>query len=358
VVSPTALLQEIDELSVAGLDVMSRLRISEACPLILPYHVALDQARESALGLDKIGTTGRGIGPCYEDKVARRAIRLQDLYFPERFKEKLIAVLDYHNFVLKHYLKADTVSVDSVFDAALKMGDRLKPMIADVSADLNRLMIEGKSLLFEGAQAAMLDVDHGTYPFVTSSNCLAGQASAGAGVGPQALNYVLGITKAYATRVGSGPFPTELEDDVGERLRKRGNEFGSVTGRPRRCGWFDAAALKRAAQINGLSGLCVTKLDVLDGLDTLRICTGYKVDGRVTDILPYGADNIARCEPIFEEHAGWTESTYGVKTWDALPKRAQTYLKRIETLVGTPIDLVSTGPDRDETVVIRHPFRG
>ena len=357
VLSPQALLQEIDELAVAGVDVMSRLRISEACPLILPYHVAIDQARELALGEEKLGTTGRGIGPCYEDKVARRAIRLHDLYFPQRFKEKLVEVLDYHNFVLKNYLKAETVSVDAVFDATLKMGERLKPMIADVSADLNRLMAEGKSLLFEGAQAALLDVDHGTYPYVTSSNCLAGQASAGAGVGPQALNYVLGITKAYATRVGSGPFPTELENDVGERLRKRGNEFGSVTGRPRRCGWFDAAALKRATQINGLSGLCITKLDVLDGLETLRICTGYKMDGRITDILPYGADSIAHCEPVFEEHPGWSESTYGVKAWDRLPKNAQTYLNRIEQLVGTSIDLVSTGPDREETVVVRHPFR-
>ena len=357
VLSPEALLHEIDELAVAGVEVMSRLRISEACPLILPYHVAIDQARELALGIAKLGTTGRGISPCYEDKVARRAIRLHDLYFPSRFKEKLIEVLDYHNFVLKHYLKAETVSVDSVFESTLKMGERLKPMIADVSADLHRLMADGKSLLFEGAQAALLDVDHGTYPYVTSSNCLAGQASAGAGVGPQALNYVLGITKAYATRVGSGPFPTELENDIGERLRKRGNEFGSVTGRPRRCGWFDAAALKRAAQINGLSGLCITKLDVLDGLETLRICTGYKIDGRVTDILPYGADSIAHCEPIFEDHAGWRESTYGVKTWAGLPKNAQVYLKRIEELVGASIALVSTGPDRVETIVVRHPFR-
>ena len=357
VLSPQALLQEIDELAVAGVDVMSRLRISEACPLILPYHVAIDQARELALGEEKLGTTGRGIGPCYEDKVARRAIRLHDLYFPQRFREKLVEVLDYHNFVLKNYLKAETVSVDAVFDSTLKMGERLKPMIADVSADLNRLMSEGKSLLFEGAQAALLDVDHGTYPYVTSSNCLAGQASAGAGVGPQALNYVLGITKAYATRVGSGPFPTELENDIGERLRKRGNEFGSVTGRPRRCGWFDAAALKRATQINGLSGLCITKLDVLDGLETLRICTGYKIDGRVTDILPYGADRIEHCEPVFEDHPGWSENTYGVKAWDRLPKNAQTYLNRIEQLVGTSIDLVSTGPDREETIVVRHPFR-
>ena len=357
VVSPQALLQEIDELTLAGVDVMQRLRLSEACPLILPYHVALDQAREVAKGEAKLGTTGRGIGPCYEDKVARRAIRLHDIYHPERFREKLVEVLDYHNFVLMNYLKSNPVSVDEVFDVTLKMGERLKPMIADVSGDLNRLITANKSLLFEGAQAAMLDVDHGTYPYVTSSNCLAGQASAGAGVGPQALSYVLGITKAYATRVGSGPFPTELEDEIGERLRKRGNEFGSVTGRPRRCGWFDAAALKRAAQINGLNGLCVTKLDVLDGMETLRICTGYKVDGKVTDVLPYGANSIDHCEPIFEDHPGWTESTFGVKTWEGLPKNAQTYLKRVEQLVGASIDIVSTGPDRDETIVVRHPFR-
>ena len=357
VVSPPALLQEIDELTAAGVDVMGHLRISEACPLILAYHVALDQAREVAKGDAKLGTTGRGIGPCYEDKVARRAIRLHDLYAPERFKEKLIEVLDYHNFVLMNYLKANPVSVEEVYESTLKMGERLKPMIADVSGDLNRLIDNGKRLLFEGAQAALLDVDHGTYPYVTSSNCLAGQASAGAGVGPQALDYVLGITKAYATRVGSGPFPTELNDDIGERLRKRGSEYGSVTGRPRRCGWFDAAALKRATQINGLSGLCITKLDVLDGLETLRICTGYRFDGKISDVLPYGADSIERCEPVFEDHPGWSESTFGVKAWDGLPKNAQAYLRRIETLVGTPIALVSTGPDRDETIVMKHPFR-
>ena len=358
VVSPPALLQEIDELTAAGVDVMGHLRISEACPLILAYHVALDQAREVAKGDAKLGTTGRGVGPCYEDKVARRAIRLHDLYAPERFKEKLIEVLDYHNFVLMNYLKANPVSVEEVYESTLKMGERLKPMIADVSGDLNRLIDNGKRLLFEGAQAALLDVDHGTYPYVTSSNCLAGQASAGAGVGPQALDYVLGITKAYATRVGSGPFPTELNDDIGERLRKRGSEYGSVTGRPRRCGWFDAAALKRATQINGLSGLCITKLDVLDGLETLRICTGYRFDGKISDVLPYGADSIERCEPVFEDHPGWSESTFGVKAWDGLPKNAQAYLRRIETLVGTPIALVSTGPDRDETIVMKHPFRG
>jgi adenylosuccinate synthase len=357
VLSPQALLQEIDELVLAGIDVPSRLKVSEACPLILPYHVALDQAREAAKGEGKIGTTGRGIGPCYEDKVARRAIRLHDLYDAPRFKTKLDEVLDYHNFVLVNYLKANPVAVDQVYESTLKMGERLKPMIADVSGDLARSMKDGKGILFEGAQAALLDVDHGTYPFVTSSNCLAGQASAGAGVGPQALSYVLGITKAYATRVGSGPFPTELDNDVGARLRQRGNEFGSVTGRPRRCGWFDAAALKRAAQINGLNGLGITKLDVLDGLETLRICTGYRVDGRILDVLPYGADSIARCEPIFEDHPGWTESTVGARAWDALPKNAQSYLKRIEELVGANIAIVSTGPDRAETIVVRHPFR-
>ena len=259
--------------------------------------------------------------------------------------------------MLTKYLGVEAVTVDAVYEPTLIMAERLKPMIADVSAELNQLIKDGKQLLFEGAQAALLDVDHGTYPFVTSSNCLAGQASAGAGVGPQALNFVLGITKAYATRVGSGPFPTELENDIGERLRKRGNEYGSVTGRPRRCGWFDAAALKRAAQINGLSGLCITKLDVLDGLETLRICTGYRVNGVVTDVLPYGADNIARCEPIFEDHEGWSESTFGVRSWDALPKNAQVYLKRIEALVGASIAMVSTGPDREETIVVKHPFR-
>jgi adenylosuccinate synthase len=356
VLSPAALLQEIDELTAAGLDVVNRLRISQACPLILPYHVAVDQAREAKMGVAKIGTTGRGIGPAYEDKVARRAIRLNDLLFPDRFREKLIEVLDYHNFVLTQYLKVDAVSFDSVYEPTLAMVERLKPMIADVSAELHALMDSGKQLLFEGAQAALLDVDHGTYPYVTSSNCLAGQASAGAGVGPQALHYVLGITKAYATRVGSGPFPTELENEIGEQLRKRGNEYGSITGRPRRCGWFDAAALKRAAQINGLTGLCITKLDVLDGLKTLRICIGYKIGGEVVDILPYGAENIALCEPIYEDHPGWSTSTVGVKNWDELPVAAQTYLRRFEALVGAPIALVSTGPDREETIVLQRPF--
>ena len=356
VLSPEALLKEIDELTVAGLNVTERLRISEACPLILPYHVALDQAREIQKGDAKVGTTGRGIGPCYEDKVARRAIRVSDLMFPQRFKDKLVDVLDYHNFVLTKYLNAAPVSVESVFEPTLKMAERLQPMIADVSAELHQVMAQGKQLLFEGAQAALLDVDHGTYPFVTSSNCLAGQASAGAGVGPNALHYVLGITKAYATRVGSGPFPTELEDAIGQRLRDRGAEYGSVTGRPRRCGWFDAAALKRSAQINGLSGLCITKLDVLDGLDELKVCTGYTVDGKTLDILPYGAESIAACTPIYESHPGWRESTLGIQQFDKLPKNAQNYLRRLEALVGTRVALVSTGPDRNETIVLHHPF--
>ena len=356
VLSPEALLTEIDELHAAGIAATERLRIAQACPLILPYHVAIDQAREAKKDSTKIGTTGRGIGPCYEDKVARRAIRLHDLYAPAIFRAKLEEALDYHNFVLTRYLGASSINLDAVFDRTLSLAARLRPMMGDVSSELNRLMAAGGSVLFEGAQAALLDVDHGTYPFVTSSNCLAGQASAGAGVGPQALSYVLGITKAYATRVGSGPFPTELEDAVGQRLRDRGNEYGSVTGRPRRCGWFDAAALKRASQINGLSGLCITKLDVLDGLAEIKVCTGYRFDGGTIDVLPYGADVIARCKPIYETHPGWTESTVGVQAFEALPRNAQNYLRRLETLVGTRIALISTGPERNETIVLDHPF--
>ena len=356
VVSPEAIMKEIRELEAAGIDVRGRLRISEACPLILPHHVALDAAREAAKGEAKIGTTGRGIGPAYEDKVARRAIRVQDLYARERFAAKLGEVLDYHNFVLKNYFKAPAVDFQKTLDDTLALGEILKPMVADVSGEINQLIREGKSVLFEGAQAALLDVDHGTYPFVTSSNCLAGQASAGAGVGPQQLHYVLGVAKAYATRVGGGPFPTELDDEVGEHLRVKGNEYGSVTGRPRRCGWFDAAALKRAVQLNGVSGLCITKLDVLDGLDTVRLATGYRVRGEMRDILPVGAEALAICEPVYEEFPGWKESTVGVKSFDGLPAPAQAYLKRLEALVGAPVVLISTGPDRDETIVLAHPF--
>jgi adenylosuccinate synthase len=356
VVSPEALMTEIGELERAGVDVQRQLRISEACPLILPYHVAIDQAREAAKGEAKIGTTGRGIGPAYEDKVARRAIRVQDLYHRERFAAKLGEVLDYHNFLLRNYYHAGTIDFQKTLDDTLALAAKLKPMVADVSGELNAIIREGKNVLFEGAQAALLDVDHGTYPYVTSSNCVAGQASAGAGVGPNQLHYVLGVAKAYATRVGAGPFPTELDDEVGEHLRVKGNEYGSVTGRPRRCGWFDAAALKRAVQLNGLSGICITKLDVLDGLDTVRVAVGYKVGNERRDILPVGAEALAICEPIYEEHPGWKESTFGVKTFNALPQAARSYLKRLEALTGAPIAIISTGPERDETIVLKHPF--
>ncbi len=356
VLSPRALFEEIGELQRVGIDVPKRLRISEACPLILPYHIALDQAREKAMGAAKIGTTGRGIGPAYEDKVARRAIRVQDLFARERFAAKLGEVLDYHNFVLRNYFKESPVDFQQTLDEALELAEHLQPMAADVSAEVNAMIRAGKRLLFEGAQAALLDIDHGTYPYVTSSNCVAGQACAGVGVGPQQLHYVLGVAKAYATRVGGGPFPTELDDEVGEHLRVKGNEYGSVTGRPRRCGWFDAAGLRRVVDINGISGLCITKLDVLDGLDTVRVCVGYKVRGERRDVLPVGAEAMAICEPIYEEHAGWKQSTFGVKSFDDLPKEARSYLLRLEVLVGAPIAIISTGPDRVETIVLKHPF--
>jgi adenylosuccinate synthase len=356
VLSPKALFEEMAELERAGVDVPSRLRISETCPLILPHHIALDQAREAAMGQSKIGTTGRGIGPAYEDKVARRAIRVQDLFARERFAAKLGEVLDYHNFVLRNYFKVSPVDFQQTLDEALAFAERLQPMVADVSGEVNALMRAGKRVLFEGAQAALLDIDHGTYPFVTSSNCVAGQASVGAGIGPQHLHYVLGVAKAYATRVGSGPFPTELDDEIGEHLRVKGNEYGSVTGRPRRCGWFDAAGLRRVVEINGISGLCITKLDVLDGLDTVRVAVAYKVRGERRDLLPVGADALAICAPIYEEHPGWQESTAGVKSFEDLPRNAQSYLRRLEVLVGAPISIISTGPDRSETIVLKHPF--
>jgi len=356
VLSPSALLQEIDELERAGVAVRDRLRISGTCPLILPYHVALDQAREAKRGDAKIGTTGRGIGPAYEDKVARRAVRVRDLFSPERLRERIRESLDLHNFVLERYFGVKPLDPDQVADDALALAPRIASMVADVPAELASAARRGDRLLFEGAQGALLDVDHGTYPFVTSSNCIAGAAAPGAGVGPQQLDYVLGIAKAYTTRVGSGPFPTELFDDTGKHLATKGNEFGSVTGRPRRCGWFDAVAMRRSIQINGVSGLCVTKLDVLDGLSTVRICTGYQRAGQPVDLLPFGADDVAACEPLYEDWPGWTETTYGVKRWEELPTAAQNYLKRLSELVGAPIDIVSTGPDRDETILLRHPF--
>ncbi len=354
VLSPEALLAEMDELEQAGVsNVVARLIISEACPLILPYHVALDRARESAR---KIGTTGRGIGPAYEDKVARRALRLQDLMHPERFAQKLEALLDFHNFVLQNYYKQPAVDFAKTRDETLALAPRLVPLVADVPRALYHANKAGRNLLFEGAQGALLDIDHGTYPYVTSSNCVAGAAAAGAGIGPMHLHYVLGITKAYSTRVGEGPFPTELSDDVGERLRQRGQEFGATTGRPRRTGWFDAAALKRSVQLNGVSGLCITKLDVLDGAETLKICVGYRIDGKVSDILPVGAEELELCVPVYEEMPGWQESTVGVRAHERLPKAARDYLARLEQLCGVPIDMISTGPERDETIVLRHPF--
>jgi adenylosuccinate synthase len=358
VVSVPDVLREIDKLAAIGVEVVSRLKISEACPVILPYHVAIDCAREAARGDAKIGTTGKGIGPTYEDKVARRAIRIADLLNETRFAEKLKENLDYHNFVLTNYLKAAPVDYQKTLDDTLALVPRLRPMVADVSSALYAAFKAGGNLLFEGAQGSLLDVDHGTYPFVTSSNCVAGNAAAGSGVGPGMLHYILGITKAYTTRVGSGPFPSELPTDagVGHHLSSVGHEFGTVTGRARRCGWFDAALLRRSVQINGVSGMCLTKLDVLDGVESLKLCTGYMLDGRLVDIFPSGAEDASRCEPVYEEMAGWKESTVGAKSLAELPAAARAYIKRIEELVGVPIDMVSTGPDRVETIVLRHPF--
>ena len=357
VVSPQALVAEMDELEGAGVrGVVARLSISEACPLILPYHAALDLAREAAKGERKIGTTGRGIGPAYEDKAARRAIRLQDLFDAARFSEKLRELLDFHNFVLKNYYRQEEISFQKTLDESLALAPRFAPLIADVPRALYHANRAGKNLLFEGAQGSLLDIDHGTYPFVTSSNCVAGAAAAGAGIGPHHLHYVLGITKAYTTRVGSGPFPTELSDDVGEHLRQRGHEFGATTGRPRRTGWFDAAALKRSIQLNGCSGLCITKLDVLDGVEVVKICVGYELEGEFSEILPVGAEELERCHPVYEDLPGWMESTVGIKSYESLPRGARDYLDRIESLAGVPIDLISTGPDREETIVRQHPF--
>jgi adenylosuccinate synthase len=363
VLSAAKLFEEIEGLEKAGVEVRSRLRISEACPLILPVHAALDVARETLRekgGSEKIGTTGRGIGPAYEDKIARRALRVQDLRNPARFAEKLRTVLDLHNHVLTTYLHAPAVDFQSTLDEALALGEQLRPMMADVSRELNEAHRNGANLLFEGAQGTLLDVDHGTYPYVTSSNCVAGNAAAGSGVGPGMLHYILGITKAYCTRVGGGPFPTELDWEVpgtvGHHLSTVGAEKGVTTGRSRRCGWFDAALLKRSAQVNGLSGLCITKLDVLDGIEKLQLCTGYELDGEFTDILPLGADEIARCKPVYEVLEGWTDSTVGVTDYDRLPVNARLYLQRIEQVTGVPVHMISTSPDRDHTIMMRHPY--
>jgi adenylosuccinate synthase len=358
VLSPEALLKEIDTLEDSGEPVQDRLKISAACPLILPYHVALDQAREARRGENKIGTTGRGIGPCYEDKAARRALRLGDLRDPARFGSALEEVLDYHNHVLAHYYGVDTLEFSAVLDEALAHGERLMPMMADVTSLLHEYRKTQARLLFEGAQGSLLDIDHGTYPFVTSSNTTAGGTATGSGFGPLFLDYVLGITKAYTTRVGSGPFPTELFDETGLRLAERGHEFGATTGRPRRCGWFDAVALRTAVNINSVSGLCLTKLDVLDGLEEISVCVGYTNDAGETVANPIDAVDYENLRPVYETLPGWSESTVGLKSLDALPANARAYISRLEALVGAPIDIISTGPDREETILLRHPFGG
>jgi adenylosuccinate synthase len=369
VVSLPALLKEADMLAERGVPVYQRLKVSPACPLILPSHVALDRARERARGVNAIGTTGRGIGPAYEDKVARRAVRIADLFQRERLAAKLGETLDLHNFMLRHYYKAETIDFQQVLDETLAQGERVKPLVDDVSLLLRNIHRRGENILFEGAQGALLDVDLGTYPYVTSSNTTAGNAATGTGIGPRAFNYVLGIVKAYTTRVGSGPFPTELFDEYGEHLSRVGHEFGAVTGRRRRTGWFDAVALRRSILHNSVTGLCVTKLDVLDGLDTIRLCTGYRMRGAgpadtagvaglgaVSDEPPLLSDHYADCEPVYEDLPGWKESTIGVTDYAKLPATARSYLERIRELAGVPLDIVSTGPDRDQTIVRRHPF--
>ena len=356
VLSPEALLKEIHELEARGVPVRDRLVISAACPLILPYHVALDQAREQRRGENKIGTTGRGIGPAYEDKVARRGLRLGDLRNPARFEKILREVLEYHNHALVHYYGVEALDADEVLAKAMAEGEQLLPMMADVTSILHAHRETQAHILFEGAQGSLLDIDHGTYPYVTSSNTTAGGTATGSGFGPLYLDYVLGITKAYTTRVGSGPFPTELFDETGARLAERGHEFGATTGRPRRCGWFDAVALRTAVNINSVSGLCLTKLDVLDGLDEISICVGYQdAQGNVAN-NPIDAEDYEALTPVYETVPGWQDSTVGAKRVEDLPAAAMDYIRRIEALVGAPIDIISTGPDREETIVLRHPF--
>ena len=356
VLSPSALLEELEMLDKAGVTARERLRISESCPLILPYHIALDQARELARGKKAIGTTGRGIGPAYEDKVSRRGLRLGELMDPAHFTERLREVMEYHNFALQHYFKADPVDYQQVLDEALAQGEQIAPMVADIPGLLHQMRRAGKDIMFEGAQGALLDIDHGTYPYVTSSTTTAGGAASGSGVGPRHLDYVLGIVKAYTTRVGAGPFPTELFDDVGNHLGEKGHEFGATTGRQRRCGWLDTVALRRSLDINSVTGMCITKLDVLDGLETLKLAVSYTLNGEQIEEPPAGADLIEQCEPVYIEMPGWSDSTVGVRNHDDLPAAAKDYLKKIEELTGTPIAIISTGPDRAETIVLEHPF--
>ena len=356
VVSPQAFMEEIHMLESRSVPVRERLGISEACQLILPYHIGTDLARELARGKAAIGTTGRGIGPAYEDKVARRGLRIGDLLHRERFASKLGEVLDYHNFVLKHYFKADGYDFQQILDESMVFAEEIKPLIVDVPARLFAIREQNENILYEGAQGTLLDVDHGTYPFVTSSNTTAGGAAIGTGVGPMHLDYVLGITKAYTTRVGAGPFPTELFDEMGEHLARRGHEFGATTGRARRCGWFDAVALRRSLQINSVTGLCVTKLDVLDGLETLSICVGYRIEGSELTLPPVGAEAYSACEPIYIDMPGWQESTVGLREYTQLPDNAKAYLNKIEAVVETPISMISTGPEREHNIVLKQPF--
>lgn len=356
VLAPDALIKEIEELEAQGVPARERLHLSPSCPLILPYHVALDQAREIKRGDAKIGTTGRGIGPAYEDKVSRRGLRLGDLLDTERFANKLREVLEYHNFALTQYYSVAAVDFDTVLEEAVRLGEQLKPMITDVSDSLHAARERGENILFEGAQGSLLDIDHGTYPFVTSSNTTAGGTATGSGFGPLYLDYVLGITKAYTTRVGSGPFPTELDCEVGQHLGEKGHEFGATTGRKRRTGWFDAVAVKHAVRINSMSGMCLTKLDVLDGLKEVKICTGYQNSAGADVGIPYDAEGWQDVHPVYETLPGWSESTVGIKSVDALPQNARGYINRLEELVGIPVDIISTGPDRVETIVLRNPF--
>ena len=359
VLAPDALITEMDQLEASGVDIAGRLGVSEACPLILPYHIALDQAREAARGGSAIGTTGRGIGPAYEDKVARRGLRFSDLVrsSDEQLYAKLEPLADYHNFVLSKYFSADALDAKQVTDQLLSYRDRLAPLECDVTQTLDDADRNNKAILFEGAQGMMLDIDHGTYPYVTSSNTTAGAASSGSGMGISKLNQVMGIVKAYTTRVGAGPFPTELDDDVGQHLGEIGHEFGATTGRQRRCGWFDAVLMRRSTQVNGLTTLCLTKLDVLDQLDEIKICTAYELDGKRVDVAPLGAELLAQCKPVYESHLGWKCSTVGMKSVAELPENAAAYIQRIEALTGVPVDIISTGPDRNETIVKRHPFK-
>ncbi len=356
VLSLEALLEEIELLENSGIPVRNRLKISEACSLILPVHIAVDKAREKARGKKAIGTTGRGIGPAYEDKAARRGLRAGDLLNTEEFSTRLKELADYHNFMLREYYRAEPVDFDQMLASALKLGEQIKPMLTDVGEELRLLQRQGHHILFEGAQGALLDIDHGTYPYVTSSNTTAGGAATGTGVGPLDIDYVLGITKAYSTRVGNGPFPTELHDAYGDHLGSKGHEFGATTGRKRRTGWFDAVSMRKSAHMNSLSGICLTKLDVLDGLDKIGVCTAYRINGTVTKTAPLGADQYEACEAIIEEMPGWTESTKGITEFSALPDNAKAYIARLEELVGVKVSILSTGPDRNETIVIENPF--